>query len=340
MGERKDRPINLYRVVCRVTTDKEFYFRKLTSLDLERYNFNEDLIVDSNMSKMPIDIYGVTPLLVEHYAYAKYSSEWLFNETDHRFCMFNYMADSYDRIITFDTDDADIMINNYMADSPIIIIFNTDDADDMIDMLLETDLSREILMVDVPLFNKISVNKRTELCQMFNQIYIFSEYSDQVKYINITRYPNGGLYSTEIKPWRFGSQQIDMVRQENKMEGEIPKDTPILVNQFEYFKDGNRNTFAIIDFHTANALDNCVLWVVEHSDDPNNPNDAITKIYNNRSHKLYAITKWGMGEETIKREILMVPRTLFNKLDESSRRKLADMFHKIYVISFFPALDE
>ena len=318
MGEVKDRPVNIYRVVCRVTTDKgvttdkEFYFSQLTSRYLAINDFPNKLQVDSSMSKMSIDICGVTPLLVDQYASEKYSGNWVFNESRHRYCMFNYMADSYDPIITFDIDD------------------DTQNADDMIDMLLKTDLSREILMVDVPLFNQISVNKRAQLCQMFNRIYIFSEYSQEVTYLNVTRYPNGRLYSTEIKPWRFRSQQIDMIRQENKMEDEIPTDTPILVNQFEYFNDGNPNTFAIIDFDTAFDLLDCKWWVVAAD---NNPNDAITEIYNKR-FKLYETEKRVLGKVAkIKRDILMVPRTLFNKLDASSRENLAAMFGKIWVIT-------
>ena len=169
------------------------------------------------------------------------------------------------------------------------------------------------------------------------------------RFFNIVREPNGDLYSVVLVPEIFFSQKIDMVikSQENKMEDEIHDDTPILVNQFEYFNwdnEANRNSFAIIDYHTAHSDEDYVLWASESSNDPN---DAITKIYINRDMEpetpaapggLFK-TNWNSGwgkpkDKKISREILMVPRTLFNKLDASSREKLALMFEKIWVITF------
>ena len=161
------------------------------------------------------------------------------------------------------------------------------------------------------------------------------------RFFNIVREPNGDLYSVVLAPEIFLSQKIDMVikSQENKMEDEIPDNTPILVNQLEYFNEGNPNRFAIIDFYTAYVLDDCVFWVFESSNDPNNPNDAITEIYNNRT-ELYTTTKKVLGRVAkFSRKILMVPRTLFNKLDASSREKLAEMFRKIYVITFLAIVE-
>ena len=153
VGEVKDRPDNLYRVVCRVTNDEEGgnkYFR---------FDKNKKAGIKTEMPGPPQNSSGKTPFLVEtdqYFGHDKFGPEY-------KYCLFDYMA-LFDNIELLSTKTRGIRNPNRLIE---FLYFKGAD-------LFNEILSSELLMVSVELFKQLEPTSRRQLASMFGEIYIIS----------------------------------------------------------------------------------------------------------------------------------------------------------------------
>ena len=160
VGEVK---VESYRVVCRVTNDEgdvEFFHEPVSSLVYERRRFkeNQDVGGMTKMSGPPQNRDGKTPFLVE--------TEQFFGEEkfgiNYRFCLIDY------KIVDEEIERLSTLTENILWPAKLIQYLDYHKA------RLFNDISPELLMVSVQLFNQLLANDRILLANMFEKIYIVS----------------------------------------------------------------------------------------------------------------------------------------------------------------------
>ena len=161
--KRRRKPLSLYRVICKVTKDEgdDEYFYDTVSVGnyaQDIFDENQDVGEMKKMSGPPQNIYGKTPFLVEtkqYFGEAKFGSEF-------KFCLFNY-KDLYEEIKLLST-----LTENILWPAKLIQWLDYHKA------RLFNDISPELLMVSVELFNQLDSNSRRRLADMFDKIYVIS----------------------------------------------------------------------------------------------------------------------------------------------------------------------
>ena len=164
IGEvNEDEPINLYRVVRRMTDEDPhavFYYKKLELTEYMSQHF-DNITEVTGMDIMNDGPPTSTPLLMRQEEKWAYLNQFGRN---HRFCMVEYNKGGESKNLAPDFTkvylDPNLMIVNMWEKSK----------------KLNERLSTEILMVSNSLFNDINGYERMLLAQLFNKIYIFSSY--------------------------------------------------------------------------------------------------------------------------------------------------------------------